>query len=87
VRLDDEAAARLEALYQFIDAIAPRAAPSSLIADWEKLRRLARSHVMLLCLREMQRETARCVPILREMQRETARSSHRAAYALRFREE
>jgi hypothetical protein len=87
VRLDDEAAARLEALYQFIDAIAPRAAPSSLIADWEKLRRLARSHVMLLCLREMQRETARCVPILHLPCAELVRTSHRAAYALRFREE
>jgi hypothetical protein len=87
VRLDDEAAARLEALYTFIDAIAPRAAPSSLIADWEKLRRLARSHVMLLCLRETARETARCVPILHPPCAELARTSRRAAYALRFRAE
>jgi hypothetical protein len=81
VRLDAEAAARLEALYQFIDAIGHP--EEMLVLDRSKLRRLARSHVVRLC----EQETA-----VRPMPASTCcstqeRTSRRVAYALRFRAE
>jgi hypothetical protein len=86
MRLDDEAANRLEALYTFIDAIKP-SSDVMLVANRDTLRRLARSHVMLLCLGEMRRDAAPCAPPLLSRCPDMARMSRRAEYALRFRGE
>ncbi len=58
MRLDDEAAARLEALYTFIDDFRQPGMPY--VLDRDALRRLARSHVVRLCLQEMHRAVPPC---------------------------